>query len=92
MTRYFRTNDETLETVRAMLDQAWGYPNEGTKTVSSLPAASDCLHDEQGRAYLAVDDAYCEYILPSQILPTLLESGNVEEVGEADYQAHVPPV
>ncbi len=75
-----------------MLDGEWGYPNEETKTSTALPPALECPHDEQGRVYLAVDSAYCDYILPSQILPSLIESGAVEEISEASYAAILPPV
>jgi len=92
VTRYFRSTDETLDSVRQMLDAEWQYPNDATKTATSLPAAADCPHDSQGRVYLAVDDAYCQYALPSQILPSLIESGNVEEINESQYLAVIPPV
>jgi hypothetical protein len=52
--------------------------------VSDLPA------DAQGRVYLAISQEYCDYILPSEMLPQLLASGAVEEVTAAVYQAVLP--
>lgn len=92
MTRYFRSTDEVLAQVNAQLDAAYGYPNESTKTATTLPPASDCPHDADGRVYLAVADAYCEFVLPAQMLPQLIEAGVVEEITEAEYQAILPPV
>jgi hypothetical protein len=40
--------------------------------------------------YLAISAAYCDYILPSEMLPQLLASGAVEEVTAAVYQAVLP--
>ena len=92
MTRYFRSTDETLDAVRQMLDREWQYPDASTKTDTALPAAADCPHDAQGRVYLAVDDAYCEYVLPSQILPSLIDSGTVEEISLDEYMTVIPTV
>jgi len=89
MTRYFRSTDELLAQVTAQLDAAYNYPNAETKTSTALPAAADCPHDAEGRVYLAVDDAYCDFVLPSQMLPQLIESGAVEEIDEAAYSAVV---
>lgn len=90
VTRYFRSTDELLAQVNAQLDAAYGYPNAETKTNTTLPPAVDCPHDSQGRVYIAVDDAYCDFILPSQMLPQLIEAGMVEEIDAAAYAAVVP--
>ena len=92
MTRYFRSTDEVLAQVNAQLDEAYGYPSEATRTVTTLPPVADCPHDAQGRVYLAVDDGYCEYVLPSQMLPQLIASGLVEEINEGEYMATLPPM
>lgn len=91
MTRYFRSTDEILSQVNAQLDAAYNYPNAETKTNTTLPPPADCPHDEQGRVYLAVDDTYCDFILPSQMLPQLIEIGAVEEIDAAAYAAVIPP-
>ena len=91
MTRYFRSTDEILSLVNAQLDEAYGYPNAATRTSTALPHPSECPHDSQGRVYVAVDAAYCEFILPSQMLPQLIESGMAEEIDEATYLAALPP-
>jgi hypothetical protein len=92
VTRFFRSTDATLDEVRQTLDAAWSYPNHETKTETALPASADCPHDASGRVYLAVDDAYCEYVLPSQILPQLIAAGVVEEITEEQYRSVLPPV
>jgi len=90
VTRYFRSTDEMLTQVNAQLNAAYNYPNAETKTNNTLPPAADCPHDAQGRVYIAVDDAYCDFILPSQMLPQLIEAGAVEEIDAAAYAAVVP--
>lgn len=91
MMRYFRTTPATYEAIRAQLDSAWGYPSAATATETAIPPASTLPSDSQGRVYLAVETEYCEFILPSQMLPQLLASGAVEEVDEATYRAAVQP-
>ena len=92
MTRYFRSTDEVLSLVNAQLDAAYGYPNEATRTNTALPSAAECPHDSEGRVYLAVDGAYCDFILPSEMLQQLIDSGMVEEIDEATYGSILPPV
>lgn len=94
MTRYFRSTDEILTQVTAQLDAAYGYPNAETKTNTALPNPSECPHDSEGRVYVAVDDTYCDFILPSQMLPQLMASGLAEEVDAAlwdEVVALLPP-
>ena len=91
MTRYFRSTDEVLSLVNAQLDAAYGYPNEATRTNTALPPVAECPHDSEGRVYLAVDGAYCDFILPSEMLPQLIDSGMVEEIDEAAYASILPP-
>jgi len=52
-----------------------------------LPLLSDLTLDAQGRVYLAISSAYCDYNLPSELLPQLIASGAVAEITEAEYQA-----
>ena len=92
MTRYFRSTDEVLSLVNAQLDAAYGYPNAETRTNTALPPAAECPHDAEGRVYLAVDGAYCDFILPSEMLPQLIDSGMVEEIDEQTYGSILPPV
>ena len=92
MTRYFRSTDEVLSLVNSQLNTAYGYPNEATRTNTALPPAAECPHDAEGRVYLAVDGAYCDFILPSEMLPQLIDSGMVEEIDEATYGSILPPV
>lgn len=88
--RYFRTTPAVYAGICSQLDAAYGYPNAETKTERTLPLAADLPADGQGRVYLAVAAAYCEYILPGEVLPQLLASGAVEEVDAATYSALLP--
>ena len=88
--RYFRTTPAVYAGICSQLDAAYGYPNAETKTERTLPLASDLPADGQGRVYLAVDAAYCDYILPGEMLPQLLASGAIEEVDAATYAALLP--
>jgi hypothetical protein len=88
--RYFRSTPAVYATICQQLDKAYGYPNAETKTLRTLPLASDLPSDAHGRVYLAVSNDYCEYVLPSQLLPQLLASGAVEEITQAEYQAAMP--
>jgi len=90
--RYFRATLAVYANICAQLDAAYGYPNAETKTERTLPLVGDLPTDSQGRVYLAVSAAYCDYILPGQMLPDLLASGAVEELTESQYLAAVPQV
>jgi hypothetical protein len=90
--RYFRSTPAVYTGICSQLDAAYGYPNAETKTERSLPLVSDLPADAQGRVYLAISQEYCDYILPSQMLPQLLASGEVEEVTAAVYEALLPAV
>lgn len=88
--RYFRSSPAVYADICAQLDAAYGYPNPETKTERTLPLASELPFDDAGRVYLAISSEYCEYVLPSQLLPQLLASGAVEEISEAEYRAALP--
>jgi hypothetical protein len=90
--RYFRSTPAVYASVCDQLDAAYGYPNAETKTERALPLAADLPTDAQGRVYLAISQEYCDYILPSEMLPQLLASGAVEEVDAATYTALLPPM
>ena len=89
--RYFRALPAVYASICSQLDAAYGYPNAETKTERTLPLASELPADGQGRLYLAVDAAYCEFILPGEMLPELLASGAVEELTAAQYEAVAGP-
>jgi hypothetical protein len=72
------------------LDAAYGYPSQETKTERTLPLAAGLPSDAAGRVYLAVSAEYCEYNLPSEMLPELIASGLVAEITAADYAAALP--
>ena len=91
MIRYFRATASVYGQIAAQLDAAYGYPNAQTKTIRAIPLASDLPTDLEGRVYLAVDAEYCDYVLPSELLPELLASGAIEEVDAATYSALPQP-
>jgi len=76
--------------ISSQLDAAYGYPSAETKTARTLPLAETLPTDEQGRVYLAVSAEYCDYILPGEMLPDMLASGDVEEVTAEQYVALLP--
>ena len=85
-TRYFSASPEAYQYVAEQLDAAYGYPNEATRTARALPLLEE-IPQSNGTVYVAIDAAYCEYNLPSQLLPQLLASGQVNEISEAEYAA-----
>jgi hypothetical protein len=89
--KYFRSTAAVYVAICQQLDAAYGYPNEATKTLRSLPLPKDLPTDEQGRVYLAIDAYYLDFILPSQMLPDLLASGAVEEITPQQYDSVLPP-
>jgi len=90
--RYFRSAPAVYAGICTQLDAAYGYPNAETKTERSLPLAADLPYDAQGRVYLAVSAEYCEFNLPSQLLPQLIAAGLVEEITAEQYAAALPVV
>ena len=92
MIRYFRSMPDVYAAVSSQLDAAYGYPNAETKTERTLPLVANLPTDGQGRVYLSISAEYCDYILPGQMLPELLDSGVVEEVTQGEYESLLPPV
>lgn len=90
--RYFRSTPAVYADICTQLDAAYGYPNAETKTERTLPLAADLPVDDQGRIYLAISAEYCNYILPSELLPQLLAASLVEEIAAAQHAAVLPPV
>jgi hypothetical protein len=89
--RYFRSAPAVYADICAQLDAAYGYPNPETKTLRSLPLAAELPADGQGRVYLAVSAEYCDFNLPSELLPQLIAAGLVEEITDEQYAAVLPP-
>lgn len=91
--RYFRclAGDEAYEQIRLTLDAAWGHPNEATKTVTCIDPAAVAPRDTQGRIMLATNDGFCGYSVASEMIPSLLNSGMIEEIDEATYLQELPP-
>lgn len=87
MIRYFRASVAVYESICTQLDAAYGYPNEATKTQRTLPLAKELPSDDAERVYLPLKADYCNYILPSEILPQLLASGAVQEISESEYRS-----
>jgi hypothetical protein len=90
--RYFRSTPAVYADICAQLDAAYGYPNAETKTLRTLPPAAELPVDGQGRVYLAISADYCEYNLPSELLPQLIAAGLVEEITAEQYAAVLPNV
>lgn len=88
--RYFRSTPAVYADICAQLDAAYGYPNAATKTERTLPLVEALPADSQGRVYLAVSSDYCDYHLPSEMLPQLIASGAVEEITDSDYRSALP--
>ena len=89
--RFFRGDFATYEAIRADLDAAWGLPND-KGTLTCIAPAATAPTDSQGRVLLAVDDEFATWEPAATLLPQLLASGAVEEIGEADYRAALPQV
>jgi hypothetical protein len=89
--RYFRSTPAVYESICAQLDAAYGYPNAATKTARTLPLVADLPSDDQGRVYLRISAEYCDYNLPSEMLPLLIAGGAVDEITAEQYAATLPP-
>ena len=88
--RYFRANVAVYESIGSQLDAAYGYPNTATKTLRALPLAAELPADQDGMVYLAISPEYCDYVLPSELLPQLLASGAVQEITQQAYRSVLP--
>ena len=91
-TRYFRASPSVYAGVCQQLDAAYGYPNAETKTMRSLPLASELPTDNESRVYLAINSEYCDFILPGQMLSDLLAAETVQEVTAEQYATAKWPV
>jgi len=90
--RYFRAAPEVYTSVCSQLDAAYGYPNPATKTLRSLPVTESLPVDALGRVYAAIENVFCDYDLPSEILPQLIAAGLVEEITAEAYEAVLSPI
>jgi hypothetical protein len=88
--RYFRSTPAVYSDICDQLDAAYGYPNAETKTDRALPLVAELPSDDQGRVYLAVSAQYCDYNLPSEMLPQLIAAGLVDEITAEQYEAVMP--
>ena len=88
--RYFRSTPAVYADICAQLDAAFGYPNAETKTLRTLPLAETIPVDDAGRVYLAIQAEYCDYNLPGELLPQLIDAGLVEEITAEQYAAVLP--
>jgi len=88
--RHFRSAPDVYADICAQLDAEYGYPSAATKTLRTLPVASELPSDGGGRVYLSISAEYCDFVLPSQMLPALLASGVVEELTEQQWVAMFP--
>jgi hypothetical protein len=88
--RYFRSTPEVYEGICQQLDAAYGYPNSETKTARTLPPLAALHRDGIGRVYIAIESAYCDYVLPAELLPQLIASNEIEEINAEAYSAVLP--
>jgi hypothetical protein len=89
--RFFRSDEANYEAIRLQLDAAWGH-GPGTGTVTCYEPAATAPKDGEGRVVLAVRAEFCQFEAVAAMLPQLLASGAVEEIGEATYRAAFPQV
>ena len=73
--RYFRADEATYESVRAAIDAANGWADEGTQT--SIEPAATAPRDAEGRVLLACGDWLAERAAP--------QLAALEEITESDY-------
>jgi hypothetical protein len=73
--RYFRAGEATYEAVRAAIDAANGWPDEGTQT--SVEPAATAPRDAEGRVLLACEDWLVERAAE--------QLAGLEQIGESDY-------
>lgn len=88
--RFFAATVENYEAMRAALDEALGFPNPSTGTLTALPPAAESLIATDGRVLLAATDEQCgsEWIAP--VLAQGLAAGIVAELTEAEFQGLRP--
>ena len=87
--RFFAAaNDGVYEQARLTLDAAWGLPN-GRGTDTCIPTVNAAPRDEAGRPMVAVSEEWCEWEPANTLLPQLIGSGAVEEVGSEVYAAAI---
>lgn len=83
--RYFRTSsDDLYEQARTHLDAVWGHPNANGLTC--ICPALYAPRDAQGRILLAVRIEFAAMDEPAAMLPSLIASGEVEEITADEYQ------
>ena len=90
--RYLRASPAVYEQAKSQLNSEYGYPNSETRTDSAIPPQSLLPKDAGGRVYLAISAEFCDLVFPSQMLESLIASGAVEEITEAEYRAVLPQI
>lgn len=84
MHHHYRIDDDGLyESVRLSLDAVWGHADP----VTCVTRASEAPRDDQGRIVLSVREEFLSFEAVKQVLPSLLASGVVVEIDEAEYFA-----
>jgi hypothetical protein len=78
---YCRADDDTYEAVRAAIDAACGWPDDGTAT--SIEPAVTAPRDAQGRVLLACSDWLAERAAE--------QLAGLERINAAEYQPVPPP-
>jgi hypothetical protein len=84
--RYFRTdNADVYESVRLQLDEAWGHPTPDGGTLTCFDPAATAPRDIEDRILLAVSEEFVTWEPAASLLPSLIGSGEVEEISQAEY-------
>lgn len=78
---YYRADADTYERVRAAIDAACGWPDDGTST--SIEPAATAPRDAAGRVLLAVQ--------PWLAAAAAEQLSGLEEITESDYLPVPPP-
>jgi len=86
--RFFKASPFVYESFRAQIDEAWGYPTKHTHTC--IPPAVEQHKTLDGDCIIGVKVEWCEWEPVATLLPQMLESGQVEEMMEAEYWAAIP--
>jgi hypothetical protein len=89
MQRFFKSSPAVYAEVLATLDAAWGFPKQG---FSHCFLPLEYAPQFGGFAFLAIQSADADMEPAATLLPTLLQSGAVQEVAAAEYRAAMPEI
>jgi hypothetical protein len=88
--RYFRIVPEVYEATRTHLDSVFGHPTADGRTITCVPPLAVAARDVDGRVLLSVWPEFVAIPAVTDVLPSLIESGAVEELSESEFLAASP--